>query len=85
MDKVDNITALKKLYEILGKDLKYNSKNSHNKLLSFENFIRKNNSTLKRNNEVYNLEDIYVYFDEESNQYIVRQNIKILLVRSTYN
>ena len=66
MDKVDNITALKKAYEILGKDLKYNSKNSHNKLLSFENFIRKNNSTLKRNNEVYNLEDIYVYFDEES-------------------
>ena len=66
MDKVDNITALKKAYEILGKDLKYNNNNSHNKLLSFENFIRKNNSTLKRNNEVYNLEDIYVYFDEES-------------------
>ena len=48
-----------------------------------ENFIRKNNSTLKRNNEVYNLEDIYVYFDESQNQYIVRQNIKILLVIST--
>ncbi|WP_455539527.1 CHC2 zinc finger domain-containing protein [Terrisporobacter sp.] len=66
IDKVDNTTSLKRAYEILGKELKYNGKNFNYKLLSFENFIRRNNETLKRNNEIYNLEDIYVYFDEES-------------------
>lgn len=67
MDKVDNVTALKKAYDILGHELQYNIKNLNTKLFSFENFIRKNNATLSRDNEIYNLEDIYIYYDKENN------------------
>ena len=41
-------------------------KNLNTKLFSFENFIRKNNATLSRDNEIYNLEDIYIYYDKEN-------------------
>lgn len=64
MDNIDNIKALFKAYDILGRELPFNVKSTNNKLLSFENFIRKNNSTLKRESETYNLEDIYFYYDE---------------------
>lgn len=63
MENVDNITALKKAYDILGRDLKYNT--SHNKVDNFKNFIRNTKQTIVKNKETYNLEDIYIYFDED--------------------
>ena len=67
MEKIDNVKALKKAYEILGIELNYSIKNnSDNKLNSFINFVKKNNAVFTKNNEVYNLENIYVYFDLNS-------------------
>ena len=63
MENVDNTTALKKAYDILGMNLKYNT--SHNKVDNFKNFIKTNKQTIVKNKETYNLEDIYIYFDEE--------------------
>ena len=65
MENVDNITALKKAYDILGRDLKYNT--SHNKVDNFKNFIRNTKQSIVKNKETYNLEDIYIYFDENKN------------------
>lgn len=67
MEKIDNVRALKKAYEILGIELNYSIKNNiDNKLNSFINFVKKNNAVFTKNNEVYNLENIYVYFDLNS-------------------
>ena len=63
MENTDNITALKKAYEILGRELIYNNKDS--KLESFKYFIRKNNEVFTKNNETYKLEDIYIYQSKE--------------------
>ena len=63
MENVDNTTALKKAYDILGMNLKYNT--SHNKVENFKNFIKTNKQTIEKNKETYSLEDIYIYFDEE--------------------
>ena len=64
MENIDNITALRKAYDILGRELKYSTIND-NKVENFKNFIKTNQSTIIKNKETYNLEEIYIYFDED--------------------
>lgn len=64
MENLDNTTALRKAYDILGRELKYNTI-SNNKVESFKSFIKTNQSTIIKNKETYNLEEIYIYFDED--------------------
>lgn len=64
MENLDNTTALRKAYDILGRELKYNTI-SDNKVESFKGFITTNQSTIIKNKETYNLEEIYIYFDED--------------------
>ena len=67
MENVDNVTALKKAYGILGMELKYNINTIiENKVENFKNYIKAVMATLTKNKEVYNLEDIYIYFDENN-------------------
>lgn len=67
MDNVDNVTALKKAYSILGMELKYYINTIiENKVENFKNYIKSVMATLTKNKEVYNLEDIYIYFDENN-------------------
>ena len=66
MDNVDNVTALKKAYNILGLELNYNIKNSNNKVDNFLNYIRKSKPTCMKNKETYRLEQTYIYFDEDN-------------------
>ena len=63
MENIDNIRALRKAYDILGRELKYNTIND-NKVENFKKFIRTNQSTITKNKETYNLEEIYIYYDE---------------------
>lgn len=76
MENVDNTTALKKAYDILGMNLKYNT--SHNKVDNFKNFIKTNKQTIEKNKETYNLEDIYIYFNEEKNPLYCKVKYKSL-------
>lgn len=78
MENIDNITALRKAYDILGRDLKYNTI-SDNKVENFKNFIKTNHSTIIRNKETYNLEDIYIYFDEDKKPLYCKIKYKNLL------
>ena len=64
MENLDNITALRKAYDILGRELKYNTIND-NKVENFKKFIKTNQSTITKNKETYNLEEIYIYYDED--------------------
>lgn len=66
MENLDNITALRKAYDILGRELKYNTIND-NKVENFKKFIKINQSTITKNKETYNLEEIYIYYDEDKN------------------
>lgn len=63
MDNCDNITALKKAYDILGIELPSGVVSSNNKLEGFLNFIKEKNNTFEIKDEKYSLEDIYVYYD----------------------
>ena len=66
MENMDSMTALRKAYDILGRELKYKiNTNSDNKVENFKNFIKTNKSIITKNKETYNLEDIYIYFDED--------------------
>lgn len=66
MENVDNIEALKKAYNILGMELKYKiNTDRKNKVENFKNYIKATKSTVIKNEEVYNLEDIYIYFDKD--------------------
>lgn len=68
MDNVDNTTALKKAYSILGIKLKYKiNTDKEYKIENFKNFIKTSKSTITKNKEIYNLEDIYIYTDEDRN------------------
>ena len=60
MEKMDNVTALKKAYDILGLELEYKVK-ENNKILNFKNYIKTKNLNIRKNNEIYILEDIYIY------------------------
>ncbi|MCC3870359.1 CHC2 zinc finger domain-containing protein [Terrisporobacter mayombei] len=64
MENLDNTTALRRAYDILGRELKYNTI-SDNKVENFKNFIKTNQSKIIKNKETYNLEEIYIYFDED--------------------
>lgn len=64
MENLDNTTALRRAYDILGRELRYNTI-SNNKVENFKNFIKTNQSTIIKNKETYNLEEIYIYFDED--------------------
>ena len=64
MENKANVTALRKAYDILGRELKYSTIND-NKVENFKNFIKTNQSTIIKNKETYNLEEIYIYFDED--------------------
>lgn len=66
MENLDNITALRKAYDILGRELKYNTIND-NKVENFKKFIKINQLTITKNKETYNLEEIYIYYDEDKN------------------
>lgn len=66
MEKVDNVTALKKAYDILGLELEYKAK-ENNKIVNFKNYIKTKNLNIRKNNEIYTLEDIYIYSDENKN------------------
>lgn len=65
-EKVDNVTALKKAYDILGLELEYKAK-ENNKIVNFKNYIKTKNLNIRKNNEIYILEDIYIYSDENKN------------------
>jgi|GEM_PF-2263452 len=64
MENLDNTTALRKAYDILGRELKYNTIRD-NKVENFKTFIKTNQSTIIKNKETYNLEEIYIYFDKD--------------------
>lgn len=66
MEKMDNVTALKKAYDILGLELEYKAK-ENNKIVNFKNYIKTKNLNIRKNNEIYTLEDIYIYSDENKN------------------
>lgn len=66
MEKMDNVTALKKAYDILGLELEYKAK-ENNKIVNFKNYIKTKNLNIRKNNEIYILEDIYIYSDENKN------------------
>lgn len=67
MDNVDNTQALTKAYNILGLESKYKIKTiSDNKVENFKKFIKTSKSTITKNNEIYILEDIYIYSDEDN-------------------
>lgn len=79
MDKVDNVTALKKAYNILGMELKYKTNTeSENKVENFKNFIKKTKSIITKNKETYNLEDIYIYTDEDKKPLYCKTKYKSL-------
>lgn len=68
MDNIDNMTALKRAYDILGMELKYKVNiDRENKVENFKNFIKTSKSTITKNKENYKLEDTYIYFDEDKN------------------
>ena len=74
MDNVDNITALKKAYNILGMELKYKiNTDRENKVENFKKYIKATKSTITKNKEVYSLEDIYIFtLMKIINRYIVK-------------
>ena len=67
MDNVDNMTALKKAYNILGLELNFNIKTiSDNKVENFKKYIRKSKFKIVKDEEIYILDDIYIYGDENN-------------------
>ena len=77
MENLDNTTALRRAYDILGRELKYNTI-SNNKVENFKNFIKTNQSTIIKNKETYNLEEIYIYFDEDKKPLYCKMKYKNL-------
>ncbi|MEG0051293.1 MAG: CHC2 zinc finger domain-containing protein [Terrisporobacter sp.] len=67
MDNCDNITALKKAYDIIGLTLPSGATNKNHKLESFLSFIKEKNNSIEIKNHTYNLEDIYIYYDKYEN------------------
>ena len=75
MEKMDNVTALKKAYDILGLELEYKAK-ENNKIVNFKNYIKTKNLNIRKNNEIYTLEDIYIYSDENKNPFYCKIKYK---------
>lgn len=65
MDNVDNMAALKKAYDILGLELNFNIKIiGDNKVKNFKKYIRKSKFKIVKDEDIYILDDIYIYGDE---------------------